>query len=183
MKSIWANHRKQRTPRLRCVCILRQWRGAARVERSAGVGTRIRFLAVTAVLLMTVCSVRAGFAGFEVGNGVALTGGVVRVNYMGNKSHTISFGPNLRLRLIEVQITLANGKVKRHTMFFAGTHVLRAPLPIELTETLGPLCLLGLFCGIMMLTSRLRRAEPGAAPNIGPAAPENNAKAIEGRHR
>lgn len=140
----------------------------AYLGRSAGLGSRMRSLAVTAVLLMTVCSLRAGFAGFEVGNGVAVTGGVVRVNYMGNKTHTISFGPNFHLRLMEVQITLANSKVKRHTMLFEGTHVLRAPLPIELTEALGSLSLLGLFCGLIMLTLRLRHAEPGAAPNSGP---------------
>jgi len=35
MKSKSANHHTQRTPRLRYVCILNHWRGAAGVGRSA----------------------------------------------------------------------------------------------------------------------------------------------------
>jgi len=127
-------------------------------------------LIATTALLMTACSLHAGFAGFDVGNGVAMTGVVARVNYVGNKSHTISLGPRLRLRLMEVQLTMVNGTVKRHTMVFAGKHALRAPLPIELTETLGPLSLLALPCATVILArSWLRRAEPGASPNGGPA--------------
>jgi len=34
--SMVANHRSQRTPRFRSVCILRQWRGAAAAERCLG---------------------------------------------------------------------------------------------------------------------------------------------------
>jgi hypothetical protein len=132
----------------------------------------MRTLAVTAGLLITVCCAHAEFVGFDVGNGVGLTGGIVRVNFMANKSRTISLGPRFSVRLMEVQLTLANGNVKRQTMLFAGTHVLRVPLSIELTEALGPLCLLALLIGtiMMILSSRLRLAEPGAAPSGGPAA-------------
>ncbi len=148
----------------RSICLVNQW--------FCNTGPVMRCLIAAVALLMTACSLHAGFAGFEVGNGVALTGGVVRVNYMGNKAHTISLGPRLRLRLMEVQLTMADGQVKRHTMIFAGTHALRAPLPIELTETGGPLCLLALLCGILLLVRLwLRRAEPGAAPDGGPAVP------------
>jgi hypothetical protein len=121
----------------------------------------MRALTATAILLATVFFVRAEVAGFEVDNGVAVTGGVVRVNYVADKSHTLSLGPAFRLRLMEVQITMTNGRVKRHTMFFAGTHFLRVPLPIEFFEILGPLFLLGLVCGlVVMLSSRFGRAEP-----------------------
>jgi hypothetical protein len=137
----------------------------------------MRYLIAAGALLMTACSLHAGFAGFEVGNGVALTGGVVRVNYMGNKLHTISLGARLRLRLMEVQLTMANGEVKRHTMIFAGRHALRAPLPIELAETVGPLCLLALLCGIVILVNSCFRAEPSAAPNGGPGKPPGNSGA------
>ncbi len=119
----------------------------------------MRSLAGTVALLLTTCSLHAGFAGFEVGSGVALTGGVMRVNYMGNKTHSISLG-RTRLTVLEVQLTLANGAVKRHTMFFAGRHALRVPLPIELTEVLAPVCLLALVSGIIItLTFRLRLVE------------------------
>ncbi len=128
----------------------------------------MRYLITAGVLLLTVFSLHAEFAGFEAGNGVAITGGVVRVNYMANKSHMISLGPQLSLRLLEVQITMTNGKVKRQTMLFAGTHALRAPLPIELVEIVGPLCLLAFLCGIViMVMSWLRRTEPGAEQNSG----------------
>jgi hypothetical protein len=138
-------------------------------------------LTAIGALLMTACSLHAGFAGFEVGNGVALTGGVVRVNYMGNRSHTISLGPRLRLSLMEVQLTMASGAVKRQTMVFAGTHALRAPLPIELVMFLGPLCTLALVCGAAtMLRSGLRRAEPDAPPNGGPAEQFGNSGAPGG---
>jgi hypothetical protein len=131
----------------------------------------MRSLITTATLLLTVFTLHAGFAGFEVGSGVALTGGVVQVNYMGNKMHSISLGPRLRLTLIEIQLTLANGKVNRHTMFVVGKHALRVPLPIELTEVLGPLCLLALVGGIIITLSwRLPSAEHGASPNGGLAA-------------
>jgi hypothetical protein len=146
----------------------------------------MRSLTVAAVLLMTVCSVRAGFAGFETGDGIAVTGGVVRVNYMGNKSRTISLGPGVRVRLMEVQITFTNGKTKRHTMLSAGTHTLRAPLPLELVEILGLLCLVALVCGIVAVLSsafRSRRAEPGAAPNGGPAERLGNSGVGGGRHQ
>jgi hypothetical protein len=161
------------------------WRYSPRASergRSAALITRIRALAVTVALLVTACSAYAGFAGFEVGNGVALTGGVVRVNYMGNKSRSIALGPKLRLRLMEVQLTMANVKVKRHTMVIAGTHVLRAPLPIELVEVLGPLCLLALVWAIIPFMRRplSRGPEPGAPPNGGPAMPPGNSKVSEG---
>src|SRR5579859_4585077 len=110
----------------------------------------MRALAVMATLLMTVWCANAGFAGFQVGNGVALTGGVVRVNYMGNKSHSFLLG-RLRVSLMEVQITFANGKTKRQTMFFAGTHALRAPLPIEVVEVLGPVGVVALLCGLSIM--------------------------------
>jgi hypothetical protein len=100
----------------------------------------------------------------------------VRVNYMGSKSHTISFGPRLRVRLMEVQITFANGKTKRHTMFFAGNHALRAPLPIELVEALPLLLLMFLWCVIITLHSSLRSngAEPGAPPDRSQVKPLDN---------
>ena len=80
---------------------------------------------------------------------------------------------------MEVQLTMADGKVKRHTMLFAGTHALRAPLPIELMGTVGPLCLLALLCGLTILaTSWLRRAEPGAAPNGDSRARSGNSGVI-----
>ena len=102
----------------------------------------MRFLIATATLLLAVCSARAGLAGFEVGNGVATTGGVVRVNFMADKAHNIVVPPGVRLGLMEVQLTLADGKTKRHTMLFAGKYALRAPLPIEWVEIPGSLLLL-----------------------------------------
>jgi hypothetical protein len=45
-----ANHRSQRTPRARHVCILRQWRGAAAAERWA-----YTMLRVTCSLLLLLC--------------------------------------------------------------------------------------------------------------------------------
>jgi hypothetical protein len=153
------------------------------ISGSAGLISRMRALAATGVLWMTVCSVHAGF---ETGNGVALTGGVVRVNYMENKSRTISLGPKLRVELMEVQVTFANGKIKKHTMFFSGQHALRVPLPIELAEILGPLLLLVLVCGIIIVLGsalRFRRAEPGGPPNGGPAARLAKLEATEGPHR
>lgn len=135
------------------------------------------------VLLLTVCSIHAGLAGFELGNGVALTAGVVRVNYIANKSVSIAVAPGLRLRLMEVQLTFANGQIKRHTMLFAGTHTLRAPLPIDLVEILGCLCALGLVCGITALlgsVSRFGCAKPGAPPNGSPARPVDNSGARAG---
>jgi hypothetical protein len=134
----------------------------------------MRSLTGTVTFLLTACSLHAGFAGFEVGNGVALTGGVVRVNFMANKTHSILLG-RTRLTLTEVQLTLANGEVKRHTMLFAGTHALRVPLPIELTEVIAPLCLLAVMGGIIItLSFRLRLAEQstvgdsGLRPSVGP---------------
>ena len=133
------------------------------------------YIIATGAILITACSLHAGFAGFEVGNGVALTGGVVRVNYMGNKSHTLSLGPRLRFTMIEVQLTMTNGRVKKNTMIFVGTHALRAPLPIQLTETLATSCSLGLLCGMIALVwSKMPRAEPGAPPNGGTAAVGNS---------
>ena len=129
----------------------------------------MRLLAFTIAFFVTICSAQAGFAGFETGGGVALTGGVVRVNYVGNKSHSISFGSRVRLELMEVQLTMSNGKIRRQCMIFFGTRVLRAPLPIELVMILGPLCLLVLVCGAAaVLRCGLRRAEPVAPPNGSP---------------
>jgi len=117
----------------------------------------MRSFIATAALLITAYSLHAEFVGFEIGNGVAVTGGVVQVNFNTDKSHSLSLGPKCDFRVIEVQITTANGKVKRHTMFFAGNHALRAPLPIELSEILGLLFFLGLVCGlVLMLSSRFR---------------------------
>ncbi|HXJ76926.1 MAG TPA: hypothetical protein VNM37_28975, partial [Candidatus Dormibacteraeota bacterium] len=100
---------------------------------------------------MATGSVHAGLAGFAVGNGVAVTGGVVRVTFVANKS--IRFSPTRRvhLGLMEVQLMFVDGKIKRHTMVFAGNHTLRAPLPIEVVEVLGGLCLLVVLCGIALL--------------------------------
>jgi hypothetical protein len=136
----------------------------------------MRALVTAAAFLFTARSVHAEFAGFDVGNGVPLTGGVVRVNYMGSKSHTFSFGPRLRVRLMEVQITVANGKTKRHAMFFAGNHALRVPLPIELVEVLSLLLLTFLCCVIIVLHSTLRSkgVEPGAPPDRRQVKPTNN---------
>ena len=115
----------------------------------------MRYLIATFTLLLTASSLNAGFAGFEVGNSVAITGEFVGVNYNADKAHSISLG-STRLMLIEVQLTLTNGQVKRHTMLFAGAHALRVPLPIELTEVLAPLCFLGLVGGIIILAFSFR---------------------------
>jgi hypothetical protein len=136
-------------------------------DRSAAIARRLRSLASTLAFLVTVCLAHAGFAGFEVGNGVALTGGVACVTYTGNKSHTILLGPRVRLHLMEAQLTMANGQVKRHTMLFLGAHALRAPLPIEMVVLLGLVCLLALICGIAIaLGFGLRRAQPCAPPSL-----------------
>lgn len=132
---------------------------------------RMRALAIL-VVWMTSCSVHAGSGGFEVDRGVALAGGVARVHYMADKAVSIPVTPRFRLRLMEVQLTFADGRVKRHTVLSAGTRMLRAPLPIELVKMLGLLCVLALVCGIMVLLRscfRSGRAEPGVAPNGGSA--------------
>ena len=133
---------------------------------------RVRVLAIATIFLMVVFSVHAEFAGFEAGNGVALTGGVVRVTYNGSKMHSMVVAPGFRVSVMEVKITFVNGTTKRNTMLFAGKHALRAPLPIEVVEILGSLCLLALLCGIVAVLSstfRLSRADPGAAQNGVPA--------------
>jgi hypothetical protein len=141
----------------------------------------MRLLAFTVAFLVTIYPAHAGFAGFETGGGVALTGGVVRVNFMGNKSHSISLGSRVRLELMEVQLTMADGKIKRHCMIDFGTHTLRAPVPIEVVMILGPLCLLALVCAVAIaLRSGLQRAEPGASPNGDPAMLSDNLGASGG---
>jgi len=127
----------------------------------------LRTAAVSTALFIAACSAQAGFAGFEVGDGLPMTGGIVRVNYMGNKSHTISLGPHFQVRLMEVQITYAGGETKRHTMVYAGDLALRAPLAIEWVEILGPLFVLTLLFGVIFLLSstfRFMRATRGTAP-------------------
>jgi hypothetical protein len=139
----------------------------------------MRFLIVAAAFLLTVCSARAGFAGFEAGNGVALTGGIVRVNFMANKQRNIIVPPGIRLGLMEIQLTYTDGRIKRQTMMFAGKYCLKAPLPIEWVEILGSLILLALLCGIMVVLNsafRLRHAEPDVPANNGPGSGSGDLK-------
>jgi hypothetical protein len=129
----------------------------------------MRALAIL-VVLTTFGSVHAGSGGFEVDSGVALAGGVTRVNYLADKAVSIPVTPRLRLRLMEVQLTFADGRVKRHTVLSAGTRMLRVPLPMELVKMLGLLCVLALACGIALLLRsgfRSGRPEAGVAPNGG----------------
>jgi hypothetical protein len=128
----------------------------------------MRSLVAIAALLLTACSLHAGFPGFEVGNGVAMTGGVVRVTFNFDKRHSLSLGRALRLTIMEVRLTQVTGRVKRQTILSAGTHTLRVPLPIELTEVLGSCSLLALI-GIIIITLnwRLRPAETGTSPSDG----------------
>lgn len=132
---------------------------------------RMRALAIL-VVLMTFGSVYARPGGVEVDSGVALAGGVARVNYLADTAMSIPVTPGFRLRLMEVQLTFADGRVKRHTVLSAGTRMLRAPLPIELVKMLCLLCVLALACGILVLLRScfwLGRAEPSVAPNGGSA--------------
>ncbi|HTL55474.1 MAG TPA: hypothetical protein VL361_07330 [Candidatus Limnocylindrales bacterium] len=134
----------------------------------------MRTLITAAGLLMAAGSVHAGLAGIEAGNGVAVTGGVVRVTFVANKSIRFSPAPSLRLSLMEVQLMFVDGKIKRHTMVFAGNHSLRAPLPIEVVEVLGGLCLLVVLCGIALLLNsgwRLIHADTSGGLSGGGAEP------------
>ena len=131
----------------------------------------MRCLVCTVTLLLTACPLHAGFVGFEVFTApstlIASTGGVVRVNYMGNKTHSISLG-STRLTLMEVQLTLASGEVKRNTMLFVGNHALRVPLSIELTGVLAAFCVLSLVGGLIITLSfpfRLAEQQAGADGN------------------
>ena len=144
----------------------------------------MRFLLATATLLLAICSARAGLAGFEAGNGIALTGGIVRANFIADKQHNIIVPPGIRLGLMEVQLTYADGRIKRQTMVFAGKYCLRAPLPIEWVEILGSFLLLALVCGIMVVLNsafRFRRAEPDVPANDGPGSGSGDLKTAKAR--
>ena len=125
---------------------------------------------------------QAGLAGFEVGNGVACTGEVARVTFNLNKRYSVRALPNMRLGLLEVRLTLTNGITKRTTMLFAGKHALRAPLPVEMVEIIGTICV-AVFLGalVALISSALRqRAELVAAQNCGPAGSLERTGAGEG---
>src|SRR5579862_7865087 len=85
------------------------WRRATGQESSTAPAIRVRVLAIATTCLLVAFSVQAEFAGFESGNGVALTGGVVRVTYNGNKAHSILVAPGFRVSVMEVKITFNNG--------------------------------------------------------------------------
>jgi hypothetical protein len=130
--------------------------------RSAALREQVRLLLLIFTVLLVVCPARAEFAGFEAGNGIAFTNGVVQVNFRADKAHNIIVPPGIRLGLMEVQLTYADGRIKRQTMMFAGKYCLRAPLPIEWVEIFGSLILLALLCGIMVVLNsgfRFRRAD------------------------
>jgi hypothetical protein len=74
-------------------------RKGAEFSHSSSLATHMGFLAAAATPFMAACSLHAGFAGFVVGNGIALTNGVVRVNYGGRQSLVLA--PKLRVNLLE----------------------------------------------------------------------------------
>jgi hypothetical protein len=105
----------------------------------------MRALAIISALFLIAYSARAGFAGVETGNGVALTNGVTAANFNSDKSFSIRLVPRFRITVMEIQLTFTNGIVKRQTMIFTGGHALRTPVPIETVKTLGVICLIVLF--------------------------------------
>ena len=133
-------------------------------------GIGMRPIVIATILLAGVWSVQGEIAGFEVGNGIALTGGVARVTFNFNKRYGVRVLPNFRLTMLEARLTLTNGTTKRTTMLFAGRHALRVPLPIELVEVIGTLCAVLFVAGLVaVLGSAFRgRAELTAAPNCSP---------------
>lgn len=134
-----------------------------------------------ASLLLTAYSLHGGGVGFEVGNGVAITGGVVRVNFNLDKRRSFSLGAGPRVTIVEVQLTQASGRVYRHTMISMGKHTVRVPMPIELTEVLGLCSLLGLIGIIITMTYQRRPAEHGASPNGAPPKPLGDSGVVKGR--
>jgi hypothetical protein len=124
----------------------------------------MRFMLATALMFVTISSLEAGVAAFETG-GVTPANGVVNITFRPDKSHRISMGNWIHLGVMEVQITMTDGDVKRQTMLCVGTHTLKAPMPMEVVEVVGAIWLLGLFCGLIILGgSRSRGSESGVVP-------------------
>jgi hypothetical protein len=117
----------------------------------------MRSFIATATLLITAYSLHAEFAGFEFGSGIKITNGIAAVNFNADKGGRVSVVPGLPVGLVEIRVTFTNGTTKRTSLLYAGTHALKAPMTVEMVETLGAFSLLALLAGaIGFLVSTFR---------------------------
>ena len=119
------------------------------------------------LVLLTLCG-PATASGFEFGNGVPMTNGLIQVTYNLDKGFR-SRVAGCRIGMLEVRLTYANNVVKRTSMFYIGSHMLRTPLSVEALGISTGAILIFIFLGAAgLLTWRglsKKPVEPAADPS------------------